>query len=76
VISSLGRPGERPDPKKPTALRGVVGVWDCESSDRAKFSASTKGFHGSFEPFLTGRFLCSYESNKPKRPNGSGAKQK
>jgi len=36
VISSLGRPGERPDPKKPTALRGVVGVWDCESSDRIK----------------------------------------
>jgi transcriptional regulator with XRE-family HTH domain len=36
VICSLGRPGERPDPKKPTALRGVVGVWNCESSDRIK----------------------------------------
>jgi len=33
VISSLGRPGERPDPKKPTTLRGVVGVWDCESTE-------------------------------------------
>jgi len=29
VISSLGRPGERPDPKKPTAQRGAVGVWKC-----------------------------------------------
>jgi len=36
VISRLGRPGRRPDPKKPTALRGVVGVWNCESSDRIK----------------------------------------
>jgi hypothetical protein len=24
VISSLGRPKERPDPKKPTALRGYI----------------------------------------------------
>jgi len=24
---------ERPDPKKPTVLRGSVGVWNCESSD-------------------------------------------
>jgi hypothetical protein len=36
VICSAGRPGERPNPKKPTALRGVVGVWNCESSDRIK----------------------------------------
>jgi len=36
VISSLGRPGERPDPKKPTARRGAVGVWNCESGDRIK----------------------------------------
>ena len=34
VISSMGQPEERPDPKKPTAQRGGVGVWNCESSDR------------------------------------------
>jgi len=33
VISSPGQPEERPDPKKPTAQRGAVGVWNCESSD-------------------------------------------
>ena len=36
MISLAGQPAERPDLKKPTALRGVVGVWDCESSDRIK----------------------------------------
>jgi hypothetical protein len=36
VISQAGQPAGRPDLKKPTALRGVVGVWDCESSDRIK----------------------------------------
>jgi len=36
VISSTGQPEEQPNPKKPTALRGVVGVWDCESSDYVK----------------------------------------
>ena len=36
VISWLGRPGERPDPKKPTAQRGAGGVWNCESGDRIK----------------------------------------
>ena len=36
VISSAGRPAGQPNLKKPTALRGVVGVWDCESSDRIK----------------------------------------
>jgi len=34
VISRAGRPARRPDLKKPTALRGVVGVWNCESSGR------------------------------------------
>jgi len=34
VISSAGRPIGQPNLKKPTALRGAVGVWDCESSDR------------------------------------------
>jgi len=34
VISSAGRPVGQPNLKKPTALRGGVGVWDCESSDR------------------------------------------
>src|SRR5439155_20138950 len=33
VISSAGQLVGQPNPKKPTALRGVVGVWDCESSD-------------------------------------------
>jgi Fis family transcriptional regulator, factor for inversion stimulation protein len=33
VIGLTGQPVERPDPKKPTTLRGVVGVWNCESSD-------------------------------------------
>jgi len=36
VISSAGQPEEQPDLKKPTALRGVVGVWDRESGDRIK----------------------------------------
>jgi hypothetical protein len=31
---SAGQPEERPDRKKRTALRGVVGVWNRESSDR------------------------------------------
>jgi len=30
VISTAGRPDGQPDLKKPTALRGVVGVWDRE----------------------------------------------
>jgi hypothetical protein len=30
------QPGRRPNPKKPTALRGAVGVRDCESSDHIK----------------------------------------
>jgi hypothetical protein len=36
VISQAGQPEGQPDLKKPTALRGAVGVWDCESSDRIK----------------------------------------
>jgi hypothetical protein len=36
VISEPRQLGARPDLKKPTALRGAVGVWDCESSDRKK----------------------------------------
>jgi hypothetical protein len=36
VISLAGQPGGRPNPKKPTALRGAVGVWNCESSDHIK----------------------------------------
>jgi hypothetical protein len=36
VISQAGQPEGQPDLKKPTALRGEVGVWDCESSDRIK----------------------------------------
>jgi len=35
VISRAGQPARQPDLKKPTALRGAVGVWDCENSDRA-----------------------------------------
>ena len=31
MISSAGQPEEQPDLKKPTALRGAVGVWDRES---------------------------------------------
>jgi len=33
VISLAGQPVGQPDPKNPTALRGPVGVWNCESSD-------------------------------------------
>jgi hypothetical protein len=36
VIRSAGRPVGPPNLKKPTALRGGVGVWDCESGDRIK----------------------------------------
>ena len=36
VIRRKGQPGRRPNPKKPTALRGAVGVRDCESSDHIK----------------------------------------
>jgi hypothetical protein len=36
VIRWKGQPGRRPNPKKPTALRGAVGVRDCESSDHIK----------------------------------------
>jgi len=36
VISKPGQLGELPDLKKPTALRGVVGVWNRESGDRIK----------------------------------------
>jgi hypothetical protein len=40
VISSAGQPEEQPDLKKPTALRGVVGVWDRESDvERSHFPA-------------------------------------
>jgi hypothetical protein len=34
VISLAGQPERQPNLKKPTALRGAVGVWDCENSDR------------------------------------------
>jgi hypothetical protein len=33
VIRKARRLAERPDPKKPTVLRGSVGVRHCESSD-------------------------------------------
>jgi hypothetical protein len=36
VISQAGQPAGQPNLKKPTALRGAVGVWDCENSDRIK----------------------------------------
>jgi len=36
VIRKARRLVERPDPKKPTVLRGSVGVRHCESSDRIK----------------------------------------
>jgi hypothetical protein len=36
VISSAGQPEEQPYLKKPTALRGAVGVWDRESGGRIK----------------------------------------
>jgi hypothetical protein len=36
VIRKARRLVERPDPKKPTVLRGSVGVRYCESSDRIK----------------------------------------
>jgi len=42
VISTAGRPDGQPDLKKPTALRGVVGVWDRESGDRIKGCAVGK----------------------------------
>jgi hypothetical protein len=33
VIGPAGQLAGPPNPKKPTTLRGVVGVWNCESSD-------------------------------------------
>jgi len=36
VIRSAGQPEEQPDLKKPTSLRGAVGVWNRESGDRIK----------------------------------------
>jgi hypothetical protein len=35
VIGPAGQLAGQPNPKKPTALRGVVGVWNCESSDNS-----------------------------------------
>src|SRR5882724_9396254 len=32
VIRLVGQPTGQPNLKKPTTLRGVVGVWNCESS--------------------------------------------
>jgi len=54
VISSLGRPKERPDPKKPTALRGVaasqVGSSEAGTSIRctvlSQLSRGTTGSEG------------------------------
>jgi len=37
VISPARQLAGQPNLKKPTALRGAVGVWDCESSDRIPF---------------------------------------
>ncbi len=36
VISPARQLVEQPDPKKPMALRGAIGVWNCESSDRIR----------------------------------------
>jgi hypothetical protein len=36
VINLAGQPVGQPDPKNPTALRGPVGVWNCEVSDRIR----------------------------------------
>jgi len=36
VISLTRQLVKQPDPKKPTALRGAVGVWNRESGDRIK----------------------------------------
>ena len=36
VIRPVGQPTGTPNLKKPTALRGVVGVWNCESGDRIR----------------------------------------
>ena len=36
MICSAGQPEEQPDPKNRLFLRGAVGVWNCESSDRIK----------------------------------------
>ena len=36
MIREAGRLANRPDPKKPTDLRGDAGVWYCESSNRIK----------------------------------------
>ena len=36
MVGSAGQPEEQPDLKKPTALRGAVGVWNRESGDRIK----------------------------------------
>src|SRR6266436_2229097 len=33
VIRPVGQPAGPPNLKKPTTLRGAVGVWHCESSD-------------------------------------------
>jgi hypothetical protein len=33
VTGPVGQLAGQPNRKKPTALRGVVGVWNCESSD-------------------------------------------
>jgi len=42
VISQAGQPAGQPDLKKPTALPGAVGVWDCENSDRAEEKKLTR----------------------------------
>jgi hypothetical protein len=43
VIRSEGQPDEQPDLKKPTALRGVVGVWTA----KAVIASRAVTVHGS-----------------------------
>jgi hypothetical protein len=46
AIGWAGQPAGLPDLKKPTTLRGVVGVWNCESTDEA-LSGEYEGQPGS-----------------------------
>jgi hypothetical protein len=59
VISQAGQPEGQPNLKKPTALRGAVGVWDCESSDRIK-RLSPNGVEGRIGWWIAPEFAILY----------------
>jgi len=56
VISTAGRPDGQPDLKKPTALRGVVGVWLAhrEALAKARVIVVCAGMEGALPSVVGG----------------------